>query len=129
MSKTYKLSVNRAIAAANRFGPGHIDAAEAEQIHRLISGRDRTVQKPPTAVKIPGEGPGVEVATMDAATFVSRLAALGFNVSTAHKLLGMGRSTIYRMSKGQAEVPEVVARLMDMYEWFGIPEKHQLNRR
>jgi len=125
MSKTYKFSVNRAIAAANRYGPGHIDAAEAEQIHRLISGRDRTVQKPSTAVKIPGEGPGGEITTMDAAAFVSRLAALGTNISTAHRLLGMGRSTIYRMSKGTAKVPEVVTRLIEMYERFGIPEDHR----
>lgn len=56
---------------------------------------------------------------------IAGLEALGFNVSTAHRLLGVGRSTIYRMADGSSEVPEVVARLMDMYEKHGIPEEHR----
>ena len=57
--------------------------------------------------------------------FVQGLARLGYNVSTAHRLLGMGRSTIYRMSNGTSAVPVVVAKLMDMYEKHGIPEEHR----
>ena len=57
--------------------------------------------------------------------FIEGLAALGTNISTAHRLLGMGRSTIYRMADGSSDVPEVVARLMDMYEKFGVPEEHR----
>ena len=77
-----------------------------------------------TPADAPEGAPGGEAA-MDPATFIQRLAALGYNISTAHRLLGMGRSTIYRMSQGTAEVPAVVARLMDMYERHGIPEDHQ----
>ena len=57
--------------------------------------------------------------------FVAGLLALGTNVSTAHRLLGVGRSTIYRMSRGTAKVPPVIERLMDMYERFGVPEEHR----
>lgn len=56
--------------------------------------------------------------------FVAGLAALGYNVSTAHRLLGMGRSTIYRMADGSSAVPEVIRRLLDMYERHGIPPEH-----
>jgi len=130
MPKTYKLSINRAIAANNRFGPGRIDAHEARQIHRLISGRDRSRPKPENTMENPEQGPGGEVAgegesAMSQERFRAGLLALGYNISTAHKLLGMGRSTIYRMSKGETEVPEVVRRLIDMYERFGIPEEHK----
>jgi hypothetical protein len=58
--------------------------------------------------------------------FVAGLAALGYNVSTANRLLGVGRSTVYRMSQGKAKIPMVVAKLMDMYERHGIPEEHRL---
>lgn len=57
--------------------------------------------------------------------FIAGIERLGYNVNTANRLLGIGRSTIYRMSKGQAEVPAVVMRLMDMYERFGIPKEHK----
>jgi DNA-binding NtrC family response regulator len=137
MSKTYNLSVNRAISAANRFGPGRIDAEEATKIHRLISGRDRSRARPQIARDLPKQGPGgetnpkpitplkTETQNMTAEQFTARLSALGHNISTAHNLLGIGRSTIYRMSKGTAKVPQVVERLMDMYEQFGIPEDHR----
>ena len=57
--------------------------------------------------------------------FTASLAKLGYNVSTAHRLLGVGRSTIYRMAEGQAVVPGSVMRLLDMYERHGIPPEHQ----
>lgn len=124
MSKTYKMLENDAVEAAIKNSKPPIGPTEAQQIRRLISGRDRTRPKPKIAQENPGEGPGVGIA-MDPATFIRRLAALSYNISTAHRLLGMGRSTIYRMSKGTAKVPEVVTRLIEMYERFGIPEDHR----
>lgn len=56
--------------------------------------------------------------------FIAGLERLGFNISTADQLLGMSRSTMYRIARGETEVPEVAARLMDMYEKFGVPEEH-----
>lgn len=123
MHKYDKDAVNSAIASSNRSGQ-QISRREAKQIHRVLSGRDRSRPQPKIARKIPGEGPGGEAA-MSADRFVAGIEALGFNVSTAHRLLGIGRSTAYRMSKGTAEVPGVVMRLMDMYERFGIPKEHQ----
>jgi len=57
--------------------------------------------------------------------FAEILTALGYNISTGDRLLGIGRTSVYRISKGGAEVPEVVARLLDMYIRFGIPEEHR----
>ena len=57
--------------------------------------------------------------------FIAGLAQLGYNVSTANRLLGIGRASVYRISKGTAEVPPVVMRLLDMYERYGIPEEHR----
>jgi hypothetical protein len=62
---------------------------------------------------------------MTAERFIEGLAALGYNVNTANQLLGIGRTSVYRISKGGAEVPMVVAKLMDMYERHGIPEEHR----
>ena len=57
--------------------------------------------------------------------FLQAVAGLGYNVSTADQILGIGRSTVYRINRGTSEVPEVVARLLDMYIRFGIPEEHK----
>ena len=57
--------------------------------------------------------------------FLQTIAGLGYNVSTADRILGIGRSTVYRINRGTSEVPEVVARLLDMYIRFGIPEEHK----
>lgn len=122
MTRQSKLSVDRAIAAARKFS-GPVSASEAKQIHRLIAGRDRGKPRSKIAVENPEEGPGGKVMTKE--RFIAGLEALGYNVSTAHKLLGIGRSTIYRMSRGEARVPGVVMRLMDMYERYGIPKEHK----
>jgi hypothetical protein len=53
------------------------------------------------------------------------LAQLGYNISTGHLLLGVGRSTLYRMADGSSKVPGVVMRLLDMYERHGVPEEHK----
>ena len=109
MTKYNKAAVDQAIARSRQ----PIDTTEAKAIHRLLQGR--TNQE---------EGPGGEVPAMSKERFLAGLDRLGHNVSTAHRLLGCGRSTIYRMANGQAVVPGVVMRLMDMYERFGIPEEH-----
>ena len=57
--------------------------------------------------------------------FIAGLAKLGYNISTADRLLGIGRTSVYRISKGGAEVPMVVMKLLDMYERHGIPEEHK----
>lgn len=57
--------------------------------------------------------------------FLQAVAGLGYNVSTADRILGIGRTTVYRINRGTSEVPEVVARLLDMYIRFGIPEEHR----
>ena len=62
---------------------------------------------------------------MSVERFTEGLKALGYNASTANRLLGVGRTTIYRFAKGGAPVPMVVAKLMDMYERHGIPEEHR----
>jgi len=119
---TQNLTESPAEAEAKKGRKENLEAGQKSP-EQKTPGR-KTKPRPSTAVKIPGAGPGVGF-TMDAAAFVSRLAALGYNISTAHRLLGMGRSTIYRMSKGTAKVPGVVARLIEMYEQHGIPEEHR----
>ena len=57
--------------------------------------------------------------------FLQTIAGLGYNVSTADRILGIARSTVYRINRGTSEVPEVVARLLDMYIRYGIPEEHR----
>ena len=57
--------------------------------------------------------------------FRRSLAYLGYNASTAHRLLGIGRTSVYRIAKNQVEAPGVVLRLLDMYERYGIPEEHR----
>jgi len=57
--------------------------------------------------------------------FLEGLKALGYNVSTGHRLLGVSRSTMYRISRGTTPVPPVAVKLMDMYERHGIPEEHK----
>lgn len=108
MTKYNRAAVDRAIALSR----APIKSAEARQIHRLLKGR-----RNPEAV------PGGEVMTKE--RFLAGLDALGYNVNTANRLLGVGRSTIYRIARGSSEVPEVVRRLMDMYERFGIPKEHK----
>ena len=123
MAQYDETAVNKAIAAQNRSGRGRVDADEARQIHRLLSGRAESEPWPGAPVADSGEGPGGEVA-MSRERFTLGLARLGYNISTAHRLLGMGRSTIYRMANGTSAVPMVVIKLMDMYERHGIPPEH-----
>ena len=58
--------------------------------------------------------------------FTEIIEGMGYNISTVHRLLGISRSTAYRISRGTSEVPEVAVRLLDMYARRGIPEEHKL---
>ena len=57
--------------------------------------------------------------------FLAGLEQLGYNVSTGHRLLGISRTSMYRIARGTAPVPLVAVKLMDMYERHGIPEEHR----
>ena len=58
--------------------------------------------------------------------FTQIIEGMGYNISTVHRLLGISRSTAYRIARGTSPVPEVAVRLLDMYARFGIPEEHKL---
>jgi len=118
MPKYNKAAVDRAIANAGA------NADEAGKIHRLLRGRHENHKTEETRPKNTKRGPRGNAA-MSRERFLAGLAGLGHNVNTANQLLGIGRSTIYRMASGQAVVPPVIARLMDMYERYGIPKEHQ----
>jgi hypothetical protein len=53
--------------------------------------------------------------------FLAALARLGYTPHNAHELLGIARSTVFRIAAGQSKVPAVVAKLLDMYERHGVP--------
>lgn len=108
-------AVEKAIQASNRSGP-RIGARERAAIHRLLKGRQEGDEPQP-------EGKPELAAGAD--RFLASITRLGFNVSTADRVLGIGRTSIYRIARGQAAVPPVVARLLDMYERHGIPEEHR----
>jgi hypothetical protein len=108
-------AVEKAVEASNRSGH-KIGARERAAIHRLLQGRQRSQEPEP-------EGKPELAAGAD--RFLASITRLGFNVSTADRVLGIGRTSIYRIARGQAAVPPVVARLLDMYERFGIPEEHR----
>jgi len=116
MAKYSKVAVDKAIAASGRSGRP-IGGREAEAIHRLLQGRHEPPQAEPEAEP--------EASTMTKERFIAGLAQLGYNISTAHRLLGYSRTSMYRILRGQAEVPVVVMKLLDMYERHGIPEEHK----
>jgi len=62
---------------------------------------------------------------MDKERFIAGLAQLDVPLTIAHRLLGIGRGTVYRIAAGQSEVPPAAVRLLDMYERFGVPEEHK----
>lgn len=62
---------------------------------------------------------------MHARTFAAKLKQLGLRPHDAHEVLGIARSTVFRIIAGSSEVPLVVVRLLDMYERFGIPDAHK----
>ena len=58
--------------------------------------------------------------------FIAGLTAPGFNVNAGERLIGLSRTTLYRIARGESDVPMVVAKLLDMYERYGVPEEHKL---
>jgi len=112
MAKYSKVAVDKAIQASGRSGRP-IGSREAKAIHRLLQGRHEAPPAEPDA------------STMTKERFIAGLAQLGYNISTAHRLLGYSRTSMYRILRGQAEVPVVVMKLLDMYERHGIPEEHR----
>ena len=124
MAKYCKLAVDREIRKTDA------TADEASKIHRLLSGRHEQRPQPKPLAEKSASRPGGKIGrrakpAMSKDRFLAGITALGHNVNTANQLLGIGRSTIYRMASGQAAVPPVIARLMDMYERHGIPPEHQ----
>jgi plasmid maintenance system antidote protein VapI len=58
---------------------------------------------------------------MSRKNFVAALAQLGYEATNAHELLGISRSTVYRIIAGTTKVPPVVEKLLDMYARHGVP--------
>jgi transcriptional regulator with XRE-family HTH domain len=58
--------------------------------------------------------------------FFAGLKRLGYTAHNGERLIGLSRSTLYRILAGRAEVPMVAVKLLDMYERFGVPEEHEL---
>jgi plasmid maintenance system antidote protein VapI len=54
--------------------------------------------------------------------FVAAIRRLGYTPHNAHELLGIARSTVFRIVAGQSKVPPVVEKLLQMYEKHGVPE-------
>lgn len=59
---------------------------------------------------------------MTAKHFVQMIEQLGYTTSDAHELLGIARSTVYKIADGTIEVPPVVERLLEMYVRHGVPK-------
>jgi plasmid maintenance system antidote protein VapI len=55
--------------------------------------------------------------------FLAAIKRLGYTPHNAHELLGIARSTVFRILNGPSKVPAVVAKLLDMYERYGVPSK------
>ncbi|HEX3412858.1 MAG TPA: hypothetical protein VHT00_14155 [Stellaceae bacterium] len=61
---------------------------------------------------------------MKVSEFLARVERLGFKPHGAHELLGVARSTVFRIASGATKVPLTVERLIEMYERYGIPDDH-----
>jgi len=53
--------------------------------------------------------------------FLKAIAELGYTPHNAHELLGIGRTTVFRIARGASRVPPIVQKLLDMYLRHGIP--------
>ena len=54
--------------------------------------------------------------------FTMAIRRLGYTPHNAHELLGIARSTVFRIVNGESKVPAVVEKLLKMYELHGVPE-------
>jgi predicted transcriptional regulator len=59
---------------------------------------------------------------MTAKQFCAALKSLGISKNGAADLIGVSRSTVYLYANGTSEVPEVVAKLLEMYLRHGVPK-------
>ena len=59
---------------------------------------------------------------MTAKQFCAAIKSLGISKNGAGKLLGVSRLTVYLYANGTSEVPEVIAKLLDMYLRHGVPK-------
>jgi plasmid maintenance system antidote protein VapI len=53
--------------------------------------------------------------------FLAAIKRLGYTPHNAHELLGIARSTVFRIVKGESKVPAVVEKLLYMFEHHGVP--------
>lgn len=54
--------------------------------------------------------------------FLAAIKRLGYTPHDAHQLLGISRSSAFRIAAGTSKVPAVVAKLLEMYERHGVPK-------
>jgi hypothetical protein len=54
--------------------------------------------------------------------FIAAIRRLGYTPHNAHELLGIARSTVFKIAAGQTKVPAVVEKLLYMFEHHGVPE-------
>ena len=59
---------------------------------------------------------------MTTRNFIAALKRLGYTPHNAHELLGIARSTVFRIVNGTSRVPPVVEKLLAMYERHGVPK-------
>jgi hypothetical protein len=57
--------------------------------------------------------------------FTMAIKRLGYTPHNAHELLGIARSTVFRIIAGESKVPPAVEKLIDMYERHGVPHPHR----
>jgi hypothetical protein len=55
--------------------------------------------------------------------FLTALEQLGYSPHNAHQVLGIARSTVFRIAGGQSKVPAIVEKLLDMYQRHGVPNE------
>ena len=61
---------------------------------------------------------------MSRVRFFAGLKRLGYTAHNGERLIGLSRTTLFRIANDRAKVPMVAVKLLDMYERFGVPEEH-----
>jgi hypothetical protein len=56
-------------------------------------------------------------------TFLAILAELGYTPHNAHEILGIARSTVFRIAAGKIKVPPGTEKLLQMYRRHGLPDQ------